>query len=127
MKPGKPSFRDHAANERTFLAWVRTGIAVMAFGFLVEKFSLFTEYLRGKTDSLTEIHHGSSAVGFGLVLFGTLIIALSTWRFVVLRREIDKMEAGLPHSDLPDILLGLLLTLVGLFLAFYLGRQLFVK
>ncbi|MBV8525410.1 MAG: DUF202 domain-containing protein [Acetobacteraceae bacterium] len=34
-------FSDHAANERTFLAWVRTAIAVMAFGFLVAKFDLF--------------------------------------------------------------------------------------
>jgi len=32
---------DHAANERTFLAWVRTAIAIMAFGFLVQKFDLF--------------------------------------------------------------------------------------
>ncbi len=36
-------FSDHAANERTYLAWVRTAIAVMAFGFLVEKFDLFLE------------------------------------------------------------------------------------
>jgi putative membrane protein len=35
------NFSDHAANERTFLAWVRTAIAVMAFGFLVAKFDLF--------------------------------------------------------------------------------------
>ena len=34
-------YSDHAANERTFLAWVRTGIAVIAFGFVVEKFNLF--------------------------------------------------------------------------------------
>ena len=34
-------YTDHAANERTFLAWVRTGIAVMAFGFVIEKFNLF--------------------------------------------------------------------------------------
>jgi putative membrane protein len=34
-------FSDHTANERTFLAWVRTAIAVMAFGFLVAKFDLF--------------------------------------------------------------------------------------
>ena len=34
------NFRDHAANERTFLAWVRTAIAVMAFGFLIERFDL---------------------------------------------------------------------------------------
>src|ERR1051326_4967857 len=33
-------YSDHAANERTFLAWVRTAIAIMAFGFLVEKFDL---------------------------------------------------------------------------------------
>ena len=31
----------HAANERTFLAWVRTGIAIMALGFVIEKFDLF--------------------------------------------------------------------------------------
>jgi uncharacterized membrane protein YidH (DUF202 family) len=30
-------YRDHAANERTFLAWVRTGIAVIALGFVIEK------------------------------------------------------------------------------------------
>ena len=34
-------YSDHAANERTFLAWVRTAIAIMAFGFMVEKFDLF--------------------------------------------------------------------------------------
>jgi putative membrane protein len=40
------NFSDHAANERTFLAWVRTAIAVMAFGFLVEKFDLFLQLER---------------------------------------------------------------------------------
>ena len=35
------SYVDHAANERTFLAWVRTGVAVVAFGFVIEKFNLF--------------------------------------------------------------------------------------
>jgi uncharacterized membrane protein YidH (DUF202 family) len=34
-------YSDHAANERTFLAWVRTGLAVIAFGFVIEKFNLF--------------------------------------------------------------------------------------
>ena len=36
-------YSDHAANERTFLAWVRTGIAVIAFGFVIEKFNLFLD------------------------------------------------------------------------------------
>ena len=38
-------YSDHAANERTFLAWVRTGIATVAFGFVVEKFNLFVRTL----------------------------------------------------------------------------------
>ena len=37
------NFGDNSANERTFLAWVRTAIAVKAFGFIVEKFDLFLE------------------------------------------------------------------------------------
>jgi putative membrane protein len=40
-------YSDHAANERTFLAWIRTGIAVIAFGFVVEKFNLFLRTLAG--------------------------------------------------------------------------------
>ncbi len=35
------NFTEHSANERTFLAWVRTGVAVVAFGFVLEKFNLF--------------------------------------------------------------------------------------
>ena len=38
-------YADHAANERTFLAWVRTGVAVIAFGFVIEKFNLFLSSL----------------------------------------------------------------------------------
>ena len=37
--------RTRLANERTFLAWIRTAIGIMAFGFVVEKFSLFLKYL----------------------------------------------------------------------------------
>ncbi len=36
-------YSDHAANERTFLAWVRTGIAVIAFGFVIEKFTKISQ------------------------------------------------------------------------------------
>ena len=37
------NFSDHAANERTFLAWTRTGLAVIAFGFVIEKFNVMVE------------------------------------------------------------------------------------
>ena len=42
-------YSDHAANERTFLAWVRTGIAVIAFGFVIEKFNLFVLTMAKRT------------------------------------------------------------------------------
>ncbi len=42
-------YSDHAANERTFLAWVRTAIAVMAFGFVIEKFDLFLRAIAPQT------------------------------------------------------------------------------
>jgi putative membrane protein len=42
-------YADHAANERTFLAWLRTGMAVVAFGFVIEKFNLFVLTLAGAT------------------------------------------------------------------------------
>ena len=52
-KPRKPTDRrDRLANERTFLAWVRTSISIMAFGFVVEKFALFLKrlpYLFGRS------------------------------------------------------------------------------
>ncbi|HXP31990.1 MAG TPA: DUF202 domain-containing protein, partial [Stellaceae bacterium] len=35
------SYSDHAANERTFLAWLRTGLSVVAFGFVIERLNLF--------------------------------------------------------------------------------------
>ena len=42
-------YADHAANERIFLAWLRTGMAVVAFGFVIEKFNLFVLTLAGAT------------------------------------------------------------------------------
>jgi hypothetical protein len=46
-----PGYSDHAANERTFLAWVRTGIAVIAFGFVIEKFNLFVLTVASSTST----------------------------------------------------------------------------
>jgi inner membrane protein YidH len=49
-------YTDHAANKRTFLAWVRTGIATIAFGFVVEKFNLFVAALE-KANQVTRSEH----------------------------------------------------------------------
>jgi putative membrane protein len=81
------SFSDHSANERTFLAWVRTGIAVIAFGFVIEKFNLFALTL-ARTAGLAQsarIERLGGSVGRyeGLVFIagGIALIALATLRF----------------------------------------------
>jgi putative membrane protein len=74
---------DHLANERTFLAWIRTSIGIMAFGFVVVKFSLFVKQvsmLVGKTGVVQ--HRGYSViVGIILVAAGTLTCVLSYFRY----------------------------------------------
>ena len=49
-------YSDHAANERTFLAWLRTGIAVIAFGFVIEKFNLFALTVLNATPLREKVH-----------------------------------------------------------------------
>ena len=57
------SFTDHSSNERTFLAWLRTGIAVVAFGFVVEKFNLFITALGSTNSELGEYDTSRRAYG----------------------------------------------------------------
>jgi len=121
------NFRDHAANERTFLAWVRTGIAVIAFGFLVERFDLFLSYL-GSMTALSHRFMASTSLaniaGLVLILLGMIIIAVSAVRFRRTSREIDAPEVMPGVSDRFDLALALLLLLMSGGLLFYLAQTL---
>ena len=83
------SYTDHSANERTFLAGLRTGIAVIAFGFLIERFDLFVyamiaadrdHPMRAELETLS--HSYDRGVGHAFVLVGIVFILVSTVRFV---------------------------------------------
>lgn len=112
--------RVHMANERTFLAWVRTSIALMAFGFVVEKFALFVRqvaYLLGARASMPS-HSSSSIIGVVLVALGALMGVLAFIRFVKTERQID--EDTYRPSRLLTLLLALTLLGIGAFLVLYL-------
>ena len=75
------------ANERTFLAWIRTSIGIMAFGFVVEKFALFIKQISivlGKSNiekALPPSHGYSAIVGIFLVGLGSLMGLLAFVRY----------------------------------------------
>lgn len=76
--------REHQANERTFLAWLRTSIALIGFGFAIARFGLFLRQLQTTlTDQklLTSSFINSQNIGLGLVIVGIIVILLSVWRY----------------------------------------------
>ena len=117
-------YSDHAANERTFLAWIRTAIAVMAFGFLVERFDLFLQIagqsLARKALSPTGQLIGNVA-GLILIALGAIIIVLSIWRFRRTAIAIDSPDTLPGPGDRIDFLLAGLLTMLGSALFVYLA------
>jgi putative membrane protein len=120
-------YSDHAANERTFLAWVRTAIAVMAFGFLVEKFDLFLELaspsLVGRTLSLPGQKFGNIA-GLALIVLGTAMVAIAAIRFLITAKNIDSEEVRAGPGARIDVALAVLLVLLGCALFVYLSHAL---
>ena len=116
--------RIHMANERTFLAWIRTSIGIMAFGFVVEKFALFIKQMslifgKATIENASPPSHGYSAiVGIFLVGLGTLMGLLAFVRYKKVERQID--EDTYQPSSILDILLTLSVLAVGIFLVMYL-------
>ncbi len=110
------NFSDHAANERTFLAWVRTAIAVMAFGFLVAKFDLFLQITARSLSGgrqVIRIPGGGfgGAVGVVLILAGTLMVVLAAVRFVRTSRAIDSVDPTTDRDRVDLVLAGLMVAL----------------
>jgi uncharacterized protein (DUF302 family)/uncharacterized membrane protein YidH (DUF202 family) len=118
---GKATLGDYLAAERTLLAWVRTGIALMGFGFVVARFGLFLTQLQALQHG-AEIHsYGLSLwFGTGLILIGVVVICLSAWRHVRLVDELERGQAAHSRPVTPMILIAAVLALIGLAMAVYL-------
>jgi putative membrane protein len=93
-------YSDHAANERTFLAWVRTGIAVIAFGFVIERFNLFLLTIAniavGDELHRWQLTQFSGRIGrydgLALILGGVALVVLATMRFVRTTRLLEDAQ-----------------------------------
>ena len=113
-------YSDHAANERTFLAWVRTGIAVIAFGFVIEKFNLFVLTIAAASAPDAELRlrlerlSGSLGRydGFALILLGIALIAVGARRFVRTSRMLDDAETHPAGGIRAELILATVLVLM---------------
>ncbi|HEY9707044.1 MAG TPA: DUF202 domain-containing protein [Oculatellaceae cyanobacterium] len=108
--------REHQANERTFLAWLRTSITLIGFGLAINRFGLF---LREKQSTVGEQEIpdfsviGSQILSIGLVIFGIIIIVLAVWRYNRVFRQIEQDDFQ-PSRFLVWIAAGLII-LIGIF------------
>jgi putative membrane protein len=110
---------DHLANERTFLAWLRTGLATITFGFVIERFGLALRELGLKTQVVMPSSVPFSAIiGISLTLLGMVMIVVALLNFLHIRAAIDAETFHPPARFV--VVLTVLTSLIGLLLAVYL-------
>jgi putative membrane protein len=106
------------AAERTLLAWQRTAIALMGFGFVVERFGLFLRMVSNQP--LTASQRGFSLwLGVGLLLIGALAAGVSALQFRSVVRSLGEQEIPQGYWSNAGVWLNLLLVLVALALVAY--------
>jgi putative membrane protein len=114
-------YSDHAANERTYLAWVRTGIAVVAFGFVIEKFNLFLLAMAETTPAAVAIRPHLARISKGVsryegvvfILAGVGLMVLATLRFVRTTRLLNDPRTHMASAVRTELVLsGLLIVLM---------------
>jgi putative membrane protein len=113
---GKAS--DHLANERTFLAWIRTSISIIVFGFVVAKFGItLREFLRVQGNSVRESGM-SLTIGVGFMAMGIFMALVSLFRY---RTTMNRLNADeFKPAGAVVTVLGLVAALFGIILVAYL-------
>ena len=117
--------RVYFAAERTLLAWIRTGLTIMGFGFVVARFGLFLSLVAAQRGSLAAAAEPtfrlSAVLGIALVLLGAMAILFAAYQH-------RNFVLTLPASDIPasvnrafPLVVAALLGVLGLALAAYLA------
>lgn len=118
----KADIRDYLAAERTLLAWIRTGLALMGFGFVVARFGLFLQRLQ-LIEGYSSAHQSNGfSLWFGtaLIVVGVGVNILSGVQHARLVRALDRGQISLSRPSTQAVAIAFFLALVGLAMAIYL-------
>jgi putative membrane protein len=108
-------YADHAANERTFLAWVRTALAVVAFGGILARPDLFRIVAGRPHGAATHARYGvMTDAGLVCVAIGIVLFAAAYQRFRRTRAEIGREDAGSTQGSAMETLLAVCLAAIGI-------------
>ena len=87
-------------NEKVFLAWIRTGLTLMSFGFVVNQFGLALEkFALNLPANAQHIPTGASElIGIGMVIFGGILCFLAAWRYHKVNEQIKRGKIYADHG-----------------------------
>lgn len=122
-----PQYTDHSANERTYLAWLRTSIAIIAFGLLIERFDIFLRSISkaiereaGISEAVRISPYGKE-LGAVLAIVGVASMVIATFRFWRTAARIRRPDS-VQYDPRPTVVLGGILLLFGLLTLLYVLR-----
>ena len=120
MRP-KAALSDYLAGERTLLAWIRTGLALMGFGFVAARFGLFLPQLQAAQRATAARPYGLSLwFGIALIAVGIFVNVFAGWHHLRLVRELDRGRTEHSRPSTEVVAIALFLALIGLAMSIYL-------
>jgi putative membrane protein len=120
VSPSQPDPRVFFAAERTFLAWIRTGLALMGFGFVVARFGLFLREIAAVQGGPPPAAGYSRWLGIGLIGLGVLLTAASTGAHLSTVRRLNRGEPFVGRPTWLGVSIAVLLAIVGVLMSIYL-------
>ena len=117
--PQDKTATEYLANERTYLAWVRTSVAIISLGFVVAKFDVWLNMLATRIGTKSESHSAmpSMPVGLAMIGLGGAMVVLAAWQYGMTNRAIARGSVT-PNRWLP-ILNALAVAVLSVALVFH--------